>query len=108
MKARTVVGRGEKSLLCEPGSELRVGSRERRRCAKIINGMSKKKKKKKKKNRHGHRLCWMWTGRKNGSMRRKDTHSYRTAVQLLQLFCISATAYCTERHDVPGTWYIFF
>ena len=37
----TVAGRGEKSLLCDPGSELRVGRRERRRCAKIMNGMSK-------------------------------------------------------------------
>ena len=27
MKARTVAGRGEKSLLCDPGSELRVGRR---------------------------------------------------------------------------------
>ena len=43
MKARTVAGRGYKSLLCDPGSELRVGTRERRKWAKIINGMSKKK-----------------------------------------------------------------
>ena len=48
MKARTVAGRGWKSLLCDPGSELRVGRRGRRRCAKKMNGMSKKKKKKKK------------------------------------------------------------
>ena len=46
MKARTVAGREEKSLLCDPGSELRVGRRERRRCAKIMNGMSKKERKK--------------------------------------------------------------
>ena len=39
-KARTVVGRGEKSLLCDPGSELRLW-RERDRSAKIINGMEK-------------------------------------------------------------------
>eukprot|EP00610_Laminaria_digitata_P001320 TRINITY_DN3196_c0_g1_i1.p2 TRINITY_DN3196_c0_g1~~TRINITY_DN3196_c0_g1_i1.p2 ORF type:complete len:51 (-),score=10.06 TRINITY_DN3196_c0_g1_i1:151-303(-) len=45
MKARTVVGRGEKSLLCDPGSELRLW-RERDRSAKIINGMEKEKKKK--------------------------------------------------------------
>ena len=44
-KARTVVGRGEKSLLCDPGSELRLW-RERDRSAKIINGMKMKKKKK--------------------------------------------------------------
>ena len=29
LKARTVVERGEKSLLCDPGSELRLGGRER-------------------------------------------------------------------------------
>ena len=44
MKARTVAGRGEKSLLWDPGSEIRVGRRERRRYAKVINGMRKKKK----------------------------------------------------------------
>ena len=27
-KARTVAGRGKKSLLCDPGSELRLGGRE--------------------------------------------------------------------------------
>ena len=37
---------GEKSLLCDPGSELRLGGRENRR-ANIINGMKKKKEKKK-------------------------------------------------------------
>ena len=42
MKACTVAGRGKKSLLCDPGSELRVGRRERRRWAKIMNGMRKK------------------------------------------------------------------
>ena len=37
--------RGEKSLLFDPGSELRLGGRERKR-AKIINkGIGKKKKK---------------------------------------------------------------
>ena len=41
MKARTVAGRGKKSLLCDPGSELRDGRREGRRWAKIIKGMSK-------------------------------------------------------------------
>ena len=41
---RYVAGRGEKSLLCDPGSEYRVGRRERRRCAKIMDGMRKKKK----------------------------------------------------------------
>ena len=39
------MGRGGKSLLCDPGSELRLGGRENRR-AKIINGMEKKRKKK--------------------------------------------------------------
>ena len=48
MKARTVAGRGWKSLLCDPGSELRVGRRERRRCAKIINKWDEKKRRKKK------------------------------------------------------------
>ena len=38
------MGRGEKSLLCDPGSELRLGGRDNRR-AKIINGMKKKKEK---------------------------------------------------------------
>ena len=43
-KARTEWVGGEKSLLCAPGSELRllIGGRENRR-AKIINGMEKKK-----------------------------------------------------------------
>ena len=42
-KARTLVGRGEKSLLSDLGSELRLrGSRTRR--AKIINGMGWEKK----------------------------------------------------------------
>ena len=36
---------GKKNLLCDPGSELRLGGREKRR-AKIINGKRKKKKKK--------------------------------------------------------------
>ena len=41
VKARTVVGRGEKSLLCGPGSQLRLrGGRDKRR-AKIINEMKK-------------------------------------------------------------------
>ena len=34
----------EKSLLCDPGSESRLGGREKRR-AKIINGMKKRKEK---------------------------------------------------------------
>ena len=46
-KAQTVAGRVEKSLLCDPGSELRLGGRDNRR-AKIINGMEEKQKKKKK------------------------------------------------------------
>ena len=50
-KARTVVGRGGKSLLCDPASELRLGGGENRR-AKIIlrskwDGREKKKKKQK-------------------------------------------------------------
>ena len=36
--------RGEKSLLRDPGSELRLGGRENRR-AKIMNGTGKKKEK---------------------------------------------------------------
>ena len=39
MKARTVVGRGEKSLLSDPGAELRLRSREgerERKSAKIL------------------------------------------------------------------------
>ena len=34
-KSRTVVGRGEKSLICDPESELRLGAREKRRANKI-------------------------------------------------------------------------
>ena len=45
MKTRTVAGSGEKSLLCDPGSELQVGRRERR-WAKMMN-MSKTKTNKK-------------------------------------------------------------
>ena len=42
-EARTVVGRREKSLLCDPGSELLlIGGREKRR-AKLIRGMEKTK-----------------------------------------------------------------
>ena len=32
---------GEKSLLCDPGSELRLGGREKKRRAKITNGKQK-------------------------------------------------------------------
>ena len=42
MEARTVAGRGQKSLLCDPGSGLRVGRRERRWTKIIINGGNKK------------------------------------------------------------------
>ena len=41
MKARTVVGRGEKSSLGDPGSELRTTGRKGESSAKIINGMQK-------------------------------------------------------------------
>ena len=47
MKARGVVGRGEKSLLRDPGSELRLLSREGeggRKSAEMVVGMSKKEK----------------------------------------------------------------
>ena len=44
-KARTVVRRGEKSLHCDPRSELRLRGRENKR-AKILNGMSEKSRKK--------------------------------------------------------------
>ena len=40
MKARAVVGRGEKSLLRDPGPELRLG-RENNKNAPIINWISK-------------------------------------------------------------------
>ena len=40
-KARTVVETGEKSLLSDPGSELRLG-REKDKSAKIIEGIRKK------------------------------------------------------------------
>ena len=49
MKARAVAGRGWKSLLCDPGSELYELEREREEyvCAKIMSvGFLKKKKKK--------------------------------------------------------------
>ena len=39
---RTVVGRGKRSLLSDPGSELRLG-RRRKKSAKKIEGMKKKK-----------------------------------------------------------------
>jgi len=39
--ANRIVGRGEKSLLCDPGSERRLAWREKIK-AKIINGMEKK------------------------------------------------------------------
>ena len=37
------MGRGEERLLCDPGSELLLGRRDKRR-AKIVNGKSKKQK----------------------------------------------------------------
>ena len=44
MKARTTVGRGMKSLLCDHGSELRLGRENKNiKSAKIIDGMSKVK-----------------------------------------------------------------
>ena len=40
MKARAVVGRGEKGPLCDPGSEILLGGKERGEgSARIINGM---------------------------------------------------------------------
>ena len=39
---RTVAVKGEKSLLCDPVSELRLGGRQKRR-AKTTNGMEKKR-----------------------------------------------------------------
>ena len=41
-EARIVGGRGEESLLCDPGSEVRPGRREKRR-AIILNGKKKNK-----------------------------------------------------------------
>ena len=46
IKACTVAGRGEESLLCGPGSELLLGGSEKR-SANTINGMKKKQNKKK-------------------------------------------------------------
>ena len=40
------MGRGEKGLLCDPGSELLLTGRESESSARIINGMQKKKKEK--------------------------------------------------------------
>ena len=45
MKARTVVGRGEKSLLCDPGSEVRLGRAEEKEtvcCEDDRHGIKKK------------------------------------------------------------------
>ena len=62
MKANTVVGRGEKSLLIDrnPGSELRGGDR---RSSKIIKGMNEQQKKEKKTvlrtRRKGPALIWL-------------------------------------------------
>ena len=47
---------GEKSLLCDPGSELRLGGKENSR-AKIINGCGKIKKKKEEKKEHDTNNC---------------------------------------------------
>ena len=42
MKARIVVGRGEKSLICDPGSELLLGrEKEKTKSAKIIHVIAK-------------------------------------------------------------------
>ena len=47
MKARTVVGRGEKSLFSEPGSELRLGKeKEKENCEYNRRDEQKKKRKK--------------------------------------------------------------
>ena len=45
MKARTVMGKGEKSPLCDPGSELLLGGSARESSARIINEMEGDKKK---------------------------------------------------------------
>ena len=46
MKARTVVGKGEEGLLCDPGSEILLGGNEGGRkgesSARLLNGMKKK------------------------------------------------------------------
>ena len=44
MKAGTVVGRGEKSLISDPGSRERERGRKRRKNAKIVDEMSETKK----------------------------------------------------------------
>ena len=41
MKARTVVRRGEKCLLSNPGAELRLGREREGKSAKIIDGIIK-------------------------------------------------------------------
>ena len=47
MKARTVVGRGEKGVFSDPGSELRLGrEKKKQKCAQTVEGMAKKAKKK--------------------------------------------------------------
>ena len=50
MQGTDLSGWGEKSLLCDPGSELRVGGRAKRR-AKILNRTGTKKTTRKKKNK---------------------------------------------------------
>ena len=46
---RTVAGRGEKSLLCDPGSKLRLGGREKREGeGSEWDGKAEKEKKKRK------------------------------------------------------------
>ena len=42
-----IVRRGEKSLLCDPGCEVRLGGRRETSRAKIVSGMGKQTKKKK-------------------------------------------------------------
>lgn len=50
-RARTVVEKGEKSLLCDPGSELRLGGGGWSKRTKINEWDKKKQKKKEKKNK---------------------------------------------------------
>ena len=79
MKARTVLGREVKSLLCDPGSELRLGGREKRR-AKLINGMKTRKK-----NIVLPSICWPWcTNYTAGENKRSGNSAAQTARQQQQ------------------------
>ena len=71
------MGRGEKSLLCDPGSELRLGGRENRR-AKITNGMDKRKNKTKNYTINNvylqnHHQCWSSSSHEDSALAPEDS-----------------------------------